>query len=291
MLKLDKVSKDYGNGKGVKELSFQINKGKICALLGGNGCGKTTTFRLLLGLLKEDSGSIYYDKLLLDHKDYCLFGYMPEERSLLRGLTVREHLIYLARLKKMEVVEIENSLKYWLHYLHIEDYENTKIIELSKGNQQKVQIACALIHQPKIVIFDEPLNGLDLENVQLFKNLLIKLKVEKKIILLSSHQYHNIEHFCDQVVYLKDGEILFKGDITKLKMKYEQRILTIHTKKDLFKKEKGIISSYREKEYQILEVKNKEVAYELIHKLIELGIEDFKMEQVSLAYIIKEKSL
>ena len=133
--------------------------------------------------------------------------------------------------------------------------------------------------------------GLDLENVELFKKLLMKLKGEKKIILLSSHQYHNIEHFCDQVVYLKEGKILFKGDITKLKMKYKQRIVSIHTKKDLFKKEKGIVSSYREKEYQILEVENKEIANNLICKLIEMGIEDFKMEQVSLTYIIKEKSL
>lgn len=291
MLKLEKISKDYGNGKGVKNLSFQINKGKILALLGSNGCGKTTTFRLLLGLLKEDEGTIYYDKLPLDRKNYRLFGYMPEERSLLRGLCVEEHVRYLGRLKKMEDPEIDKNLTYWLKYLRIEQYRNTKIIELSKGNQQKVQIVCALIHDPEIIIFDEPLNGLDIDNVALFKKLLTKLRSEKKIVLISSHQYQNIEHFCDQLVYLKDGKILFKGDIAKLKMKYEKRILTIHTKKELFKKEEGILSSYREKDYQILEVESKEKGYECISRLLEMGIEDFKMELVSLADIIKEKSL
>lgn len=289
MLKLERVSKDYGNGKGIKSISFQIAKGKICALLGHNGCGKTTTFRVLLGLLKEDQGKIYFDKEKLDRKNYRLFGYMPEERSLLRGLSVEEQIFYLGRLKRMEDPEIELNFSHWLNYLRIEQYRKTKIIELSKGNQQKVQMLCALIHNPQILIFDEPFNGLDVDNVILFKKLLLRLKSEKKIVLISSHQYHNIEHFCDYVVYLQDGRILLKGDITRLKTKQEKRRLTIHTKKELFKKEEGVISSMREKDYQILEIENKEIGYKLISKLEELGIDDFKMERMSLTDIIKEK--
>ena len=128
-----------------------------------------------------------------------------------------------------------------------------------------------------------------MDNVLLFKKLLLRLKSEKKIVLISSHQYHNIEHFCDYVVYLQDGRILFKGDIARLKTKQEKRRLTIHTKKELFKKEEGVISSMREKDYQILEIENKEIGYKLISKLEELGIEDFKMEMMSLTDIIKEK--
>lgn len=290
MLKLDKVCKDYGNGKGVQNLSFQIGEGKICRVLGSNGCGKTTTFRLLLGLLIEDSGEIYYNKQKLNREDHCLFGYVPEERSMLRSLSVKEQIFYLGRLKKMEDAEIEKSFEFWLKYLKIEMYRDSKIIELSKGNQQKVQMICALIHDPKIVIFDEPLNGLDINNVDLFKKILTYLKSNKKTILISSHQYHNIEHFCDQVVYLKEGKILFKGDIAKLKMKKQTRILSIHTKKDLFKKEKGILSSLRENEYQIVEVENKEVAHHLVASLVDMQIDDFKMELVSLQDIIREKS-
>lgn len=289
MLKLDKVTKDYGNGKGIFNVSFQVKKGKICGVLGSNGCGKTTTFRILLGLLKLDAGSITYEKEMIQN-GYRLFGYVPEERSMLRNLTLREQVFYLARLKKMEEQEIEESFLYWCSFFHIENYENTKIAELSKGNQQKVQMICALIHHPEIIIFDEPLNGLDVLNVELFKLLLMKLRNEKKIVLISSHQYHNIEHFCDQMIYLKEGKILFKGDINKLKLKKQQRFIHIHSKKDICTKEKGVISMRREKEYLILEVENKQVGYAIIKQLIEKEIDDFEMRLISLQDIIKEKS-
>lgn len=290
MLKLDKVSKDYGNGKGITNLSFQLAKGKICGLLGSNGCGKTTTFRILLGLLQYDSGTILYQKEPLKNDDYRLFGYVPEDRSMLRNLTVREHIYYLARLKKMSDDEIEDAFIYWSSYLKIDEYVDTKIIELSKGNQQKVQMMCAMIHDPQIIIFDEPLNGLDVMNVDLFKELLMKLKQEKKIILISSHQYHNIEHFCDYVVYLKDGKILFKGDVEKLKLKRELRYLVIHSKRDILTKAKGVLDYRREKDYLILTMENKEASYACIEKLLEKGIEDFSLELITLQDIIREKS-
>lgn len=291
MLKLDKVSKDYGNGKGITNLSFQLAKGKICGLLGSNGCGKTTTFRILLGLLDYDSGSILYQKEPLKNDSYRLFGYVPEDRSMLRNLTVREHIYYLARLKKMSDDEIEDAFIYWSSYLKIDEYIDTKIIELSKGNQQKVQMMCAMIHDPQIIIFDEPLNGLDVMNVDLFKELLMKLKQEKKIILISSHQYHNIEHFCDYVVYLKDGKVLFKGDVEKLKLKREIRYLVIHSKRDILTKAKGVLDYRREKDYLILTMENKEASYACIEKLLEKGIEDFSLELITLQDIIREKSL
>lgn len=290
MLKLDKVSKDYGNGKGITNLSFQLAKGKICGLLGSNGCGKTTTFRILLGLLDYDSGSILYQKEPLKNDGYRLFGYVPEDRSMLRNLTVREHIYYLARLKKLSDDEIEDAFIYWSSYLKVDEYIDTKIIELSKGNQQKVQMMCAMIHDPQIIIFDEPLNGLDVMNVDLFKELLMKLKQEKKIILISSHQYHNIEHFCDYVVYLKDGKVLFKGDVEKLKLKREIRYLVIHSKRDILTKAKGVLDYRREKDYLILTMENKEVSYACIEKLLEKGIEDFSLELITLQDIIREKS-
>lgn len=290
MLKLDKVSKDYGNGKGITNLSFQLAKGKICGLLGSNGCGKTTTFRILLGLLDYDSGSILYQKEPLKNDGYRLFGYVPEDRSMLRNLTVREHIYYLARLKKMSDDEIEDAFIYWSSYLKVDEYIDTKIIELSKGNQQKVQMMCAMIHNPQIIIFDEPLNGLDVMNVDLFKELLMKLKQEKKIILISSHQYHNVEHFCDYVVYLKDGKVLFKGDVEKLKLKREIRYLVIHSKRDILTKAKGVLDYRREKDYLILTMENKEASYACIEKLLEKGIEDFSLELITLQDIIREKS-
>lgn len=290
MLKIEKIIKDYGNGKGVFNISFQVANGKICAVLGHNGCGKTTTFRILLGLLECDSGKITYEKEDIKENRHLLFGYVPEERSMLRGLSVEEQVVYLAKLKKIDAIEIERSLEYWLTFFKISQYRNTKIIELSKGNQQKVQMICALIHNPKIIIFDEPLNGLDVNNVELFQNLLMKLKKEKKIVLISSHQYINIEQFCDQVVYLKEGKMVFKGDVSKLKMKNKTRILTLHSKRDIFLKEKGVLEHSRINEYLILKMEDKESSYECIKKALDKGIEDFKLELVSLQDIIKEKT-
>ena len=227
MLSIEHLTKYYGSKVGVKDLSFKIKKGKILGVLGSNGSGKTTTFRVLLGLIEKDEGKITYEGQLLDFSDKCLFGYLPEEKSMLRDLKVKDQIAYLASLKKIKQVMIEEQMDYWLKYFHIERYRNAKVRSLSKGNMQLVQLVCALVHQPKILIFDEPLNGLDLENVGLFKRLCEKLKKEGRIILISSHQYNNIEDLVDDVVYLYRGDTCFKGNLKNLKKKYPQRILIL----------------------------------------------------------------
>lgn len=181
MLKLENVTKYYDTTKGVENLNVSIPKGKVLGLLGNNGSGKTTTFRLLLGLLEHQSGKITYLGEEIDRSNKRLFGYLPEERSMLRDLTVKDQIFYLGRLKKMSDREISSNLRQWLAFFHMEKMENRKIMELSKGNQQKVQMICALIHNPEILIFDEPLNGLDIGNVDLFKQLIFKLKKEKRL--------------------------------------------------------------------------------------------------------------
>lgn len=290
MLKVENVYKQYSNQRGVKNLSFQVGKGKVCAILGSNGCGKTTTFRLLLQLLQLDKGSITYQNEPIYDTGHRLFGYVPEERSMLRNLKVEEQVYYLGRLKKMDDEEIEKSLVFWLSFFRVSEYRNAKIMELSKGNQQKIQMVCALLHDPEIVILDEPLNGLDVNNVRLFKELLTWLRKEKKTVLISSHQYHNIEHYCDQVVYLKEGEIVFKGDVNKIKQKYAKRMVSICTKKTSYSKHKGVVSFNKENEYLLLTCKNKEVALSILQKCIQDEIEEVKMERISLEEIIKEKS-
>ena len=289
MLKLNKICLDYGNGKGVNNISFSINSGKICGVLGNNGSGKSTTFRIILGLLKPDSGEIYVNNQLIDRSDKCLLGYLPEERSLIRSLSVYEQIKHLSKLKKMSDIDIENSLDYWLKYLNIEEYKYSRISSLSKGNQQKIQIICALIHNPKIIIFDEPFNGLDIDNVQLFKMLLLKLKSEKKIILISSHQYNSIEQYCDNVVYLKKGIIVFKGVVKTIKSRYKKRFIKINSKDKELTKYEGITDYYYDGIYLILIVSDKQKALSIADKLIKKGIDDFSIELASLKYIIKEK--
>lgn len=289
MLSLDHVSKMYGNHVGVKDLSFSAKSGSIVGILGSNGSGKTTTFRMLLGLIEKTSGTITYDGKELDLHNQRLFGYLPEERSMLRDLKVKDQIIYLAKLKKMTMSEINESLDYWLEYLKIEQYRNRRIIELSKGNQQKTQLICALIHDPKIYIFDEPLNGLDLDNVDLFKELCLKLKKAGKIILISSHQYNNIEELCDSVVYLYQGDCLFKGQLNRLKQKKAVRYITIdHSSIEDWEDEAGVISIKGDSQRLVIETSNEESAQRLVKRCLKLGIHSFRCEMISLQRLIKE---
>lgn len=288
-LRLDHVSKRYGDKRGVNDLSFTAKAGHIVGILGTNGSGKTTTFRMLLGLIEKNSGHIYYGKEELDHQNKRLFGYLPEERSMLRDLRVKDQITYLARLKQMERIEIEMALDKWLTELKIEQYRSQRIIELSKGNQQKVQVICSLIHDPQILIFDEPLNGLDLDNVILFKNLCLKLKQQGKTILISSHQYNNIEDLCDDVVYLYQGDCLFKGNLTQLKQRCAYRLFSLcnGSMKD-WEDEAGIVSMSTEGNWLTLKVENQQVAERLTRKCLRSKITDFRCETVALQDLIRE---
>lgn len=287
MLSVEHLTKYYGQNIGVHDLSFKIKKGKILGILGSNGSGKTTTFRVLLGLIEKTSGKIMYDGKELDFTDKRLFGYLPEEKSMLRDLKVKDQITYLARLKKVEKDEIEKQLDYWLKYLNIERYKNAKVQTLSKGNMQLVQIICALIHQPQILIFDEPLNGLDLENVDLFKRLCEKLKNEGKIILISSHQYNNIEEMVDEVVYLYKGETCFKGNLNRLKKKHVERVLV--TDSDILSEDdEGVISIEKVGNKRMVKVENEMIAKKYIKKFIKDNVGSFSMQMVSLQMIIKE---
>ena len=287
MLAVEHLTKYYGTKVGVKDLSFKIKKGRILGILGSNGSGKTTTFRILLGLIEKDEGKITYEGELLDFSDKCLFGYLPEEKSMLRDLKVKDQISYLARLKKISDKEIEAQMDYWLAYLHIERYRNAKVRSLSKGNMQLVQLACALIHQPKILIFDEPLNGLDLENVGLFKRLCEKLKKEGRIILISSHQYNNIEDLVDDVVYLDRGDTCFKGNLKNLKKKYPQRILVLD--EDIIdEKDDGVISVEKIGHQYHIKLENENVANQYVRKLMREKVSSFSLEMVSLQMMIRE---
>lgn len=287
MLTVDHLTKYYGDKIGVKDLTFKIRKGKILGVLGSNGSGKTTTFRVLLGLIEKNEGKISFEGKELDFKDKCLFGYLPEEKSMMRDLKVKDQILYLGRLKKVDEKTLHREMDEWLKYLNIEQYKDVKVQTLSKGNMQLVQIICALIHQPKILIFDEPLNGLDLENVDLFKKLCEKLKAEGKIILISSHQYNNIEELVDDVIYLYHGETCFKGNLKTLKKKYPERLLILE--EDLLdENDEGIISIERVGNKRMVKVENEIIARKYVRKFVRENITSFSLEMVSLQMIIKE---
>lgn len=227
MLEVQGLSKDYGNGIGIFKISFQVQRGEVVGVLGANGSGKTTTFRILLGLLASDEGVITFQKQPLQRHP-SLFGYLPEERSLLKDLKVKEHVWFLASLKKMEKEEFEREYEKWKVYFQLEGMEQRKVGVLSKGNQQKVQLLCAIIHRPKILIFDEPFSGLDLENQQLFCKLIKDLKQEGKYIILSTHNFMYLEAYCQQIICINKGKITKRLQLNQLTLQHQQCFVLHH---------------------------------------------------------------
>lgn len=227
MLEVKNVCKSFGEVKALNNYSIQVRKGEILGLVGSNGSGKSTSFRILLQLLKPDAGTITFegkDLMLCDKKD---FGYLPEERTVFRDLSVRQQLYFLGRLKGMEDTLIEEKILYWAKRLEIEANLDKKIRSLSKGNQQKVQFLGCLLHSPKVMILDEPFSGLDPYNLELMKHIFLEYAKQGAYVLLSTHRLDHIESFCSNVVLLDKGEIRLHGNIAQLRKQSDQRCITL----------------------------------------------------------------
>ena len=213
------ISKAFGDNKALDNIYFNIEGGKAFGILGRNGAGKTTFIRILLGIMNEDSGEILIDGQSI-RSSKIKFGYLPEERGLYLKYKVCDQLLYFAELNGLKKKEGEKIIREYLKLFKIEEYYNKKIEELSKGNKQKVQLIAAIIHDPDIIVLDEPFSGLDPVNVELFKEVIKNLLKNKKTIIFSSHQMNNVEEFCDYVILMKKGEIKLQGRIEDIRDYY-----------------------------------------------------------------------
>ncbi len=227
MLKAEKLTKNYGEERGIENISFSLKAGEIMGVIGANGSGKTTLFKCLLRLVDPDSGKLSWNKKPLEETDSSLFGYMPEERSLYADVTVYEQLLFFCRLRRIPREQIEERIRFWLQRLDMPDAEEKRIRELSKGNQQKIQLICALIHDPEVLVLDEPLSGLDVFNEEIFKSIIRDLKKQKKTVLLSSHQFEYAEDLFDRVLCLDKGRISLAGEVQKLKRTEKRRYIEL----------------------------------------------------------------
>lgn len=254
MLKVENVTKKYGDLVAVDDLSFSVGDGEIFGLLGLNGAGKTTTFRMILGLLDDYTGNITIDGKKIDYNITDKIGFLTEERSLLTKLTVYEQIIYYGVLKSMTEEEIDKKMDYWLDRFEILDYKYKKIKELSKGNQQKVQFISSIINEPKLLILDEPFSGLDPINVELFKKIIIELKDKGTSIIFSSHRMEHVELFCEKLVVLVKGKSVINGYLSDIKKKYKKKNIVVCGEIDVdkVKKQDGVINvDYVNSEYII----------------------------------------
>lgn len=285
MLKVEGVTKYYGNLLAVDNLSFTVEDGEIFGLLGLNGAGKTTTFRMILGLIDDYTGKITLDGEKIDYKITDKIGFLTEERSLLTKLTVKEQIVYYGVLKGIPENEIDKKIDYWLKEFGIEDYKNRKIKELSKGNQQKVQFISAIINEPKLLILDEPFSGLDPINVELFKKVILDFKKKGTSIIFSSHRMEHVELFCDRLVVLVKGKSVLSGYLKDIKKDYKKK--NIYIKGDIkpkeLEKEKGVEKITCEKDEYIVSISSEEYVNSLFKVISKYdNITRFSVEDPSL---------
>lgn len=285
MLKVENVTKYYGDIKAVDNLSFTIEPGEIFGLLGVNGAGKTTTFRMIMGLLEPNKGSITINDKKIDYKLVEKIGFLTEERSLLTKLTVKEQVIYYGTLKGMKEKDILKKLDYWLDRFGVSDYKDRKIKELSKGNQQKIQFITAIIHEPDLLVLDEPFTGLDPINVESFMSVIREFKQKGKMIIFSSHRMEHVELFCEKLVILKKGKAVLSGNLKDIKKNYQKKIIKISgdVEIDTLKNTKGVIDVIKENLEIVVKIES--------DKFIENVFEVVKKSSNITKFIVEDASL
>lgn len=278
-LKLENVNKSYGERNVVNNISFEMNKPGVFGLLGTNGAGKTTTIRMILGIIKKDLGEITWNNKTVERKNVN-FGYLPEERGIYPKVKIYDQLIYFAKLKGMNKDEAEVSIKKWTEILKVSEYLNMPAEKLSKGNQQKVQFIAAILHEPELIVLDEPFSGLDPVNTELLKNVIFDLVKEGKYIIMSSHQMTSIEEFCTELLILNRGKTVLQGNLKEIKEGYPANRISLSTKDNVDKYINELnleIYNSKDNDYEII-IQNEEQGYELFDILGKNNIKVLKFE-------------
>jgi ABC-2 type transport system ATP-binding protein len=291
-LKLEHVTKKFGHFLAVNDLSITVPEKEMFGFLGANGAGKTTTFRMILGLLDSSAGRITWDGQPIDYSTSHLVGYLPEERGLYPKLKVRDQIVYLARLRGMKKTEALVELKSWLERFKITDYENKKVEELSKGNQQKIQFIAAVVHKPKLLILDEPFSGLDPVNVEMLKEAVLTLKENGATIVFSSHRMEHVEEMCEHLCILHRGSPVVSGSLKEIKHEFGKKNLVIHAdfSLDSLKNFPGVVKSRVTMEGIHLQIEGEEIAGKILKEIVDKGfIRKFALEEPSLNDIFIEK--
>jgi ABC-2 type transport system ATP-binding protein len=227
VLSLRDIVKRYHNHLAVDHVSLDVARGTIFGLLGPNGAGKTSLIRIITRITAADSGTIMLDGEPLHALHPSMIGYMPEERGLYKKMKVGEHLIYLAQLKGLTFREARKKVKYWLEKFDITDWWDKKIADLSKGMQQKIQFIATIIHEPKLIILDEPFSGLDPINANLIKDEIYQLKEKGASILFSTHRMEQVEEICEQIILINQGKKILDGSVTEIRKAYKENIFRV----------------------------------------------------------------
>jgi ABC-2 type transport system ATP-binding protein len=231
ILELHNLQKFYATQKAVSDISFNIERGSIFGLLGPNGAGKTTLLRMITGIFYPDNGHIIFDGKQFDPvNDIIKIGYMPEERGLYKKMKIGEQALYLAQLKGLSKTEAMEKIKFWFKRLEMESWWNKKVEDLSKGMSQKLQFVITVLHEPKLIILDEPFSGLDPVNANLIKDEIYGLAQRGCTIIFSTHRMEQVEEICDHIVLVNLGEKILDGTVGDIKQQFKENLFSIQLK-------------------------------------------------------------
>ncbi|MDL2222611.1 ATP-binding cassette domain-containing protein [Bacteroidales bacterium OttesenSCG-928-M11] len=251
------VVKQYANHLALNKVSIQLPSKKVFGLLGPNGAGKTTLIRIINRITAPDSGEVLFKGRPLEAGDVYNIGYLPEERGLYKKMRVGEQAIYLARLKGLSAIEAKKRLTVWFDKFGILSWWDKKLEELSKGMQQKVQFIITVVHDPELLIFDEPFSGFDPLNAEILKNEILSLRDKGKTIIFSTHNMSSVEEICDDIALINRSQVVLRGSVEEIRSRYRNHIFSVKTETELknFNPSVGeILSSnkgYRVFEYRI----------------------------------------
>lgn len=287
---LKDVSKSFAGKLVVDKISFTLDQPGVYGLLGTNGAGKTTTIRMLLGIISKDSGEITWNDAPVDRKTVN-FGYLPEERGVYPKVKIIDQLSYFAELKGMSKSDAIKSIEKWAKRLKVEEYLYVPAEKLSKGNQQKIQFMTAVIHNPDLVVLDEPFSGLDPVNTEILKNIIVDLIRQGKYIIMSAHQMATIEEFCTNILILNRGKTVLQGNLKEIKATYPANRLQLDTNQDIEKYLKNFKIENSKDDQYTLKITSEDSAHKLLQKLItdNVQVDKFEIMKPTLNDIFIEK--
>lgn len=224
MLQAEHVTKQFGDFYALHDVSIEVSKGRIFGLLGPNGAGKSTLIRIINQILQSDEGKVIFDGHEICPSDVEHIGYLPEERGLYKKMKVGEQALYLAQLKGLSRMEAEKRLRWWFKHLEIDTWWNRKVEELSKGMQQKVQFVTTVLHNPKLLIFDEPFSGFDPVNATLLKKEILRLRDEGATVIFSTHNMSSVEEICDDIALINHSQVVLNGNVKEIRQSYRKNM-------------------------------------------------------------------
>ncbi len=291
-LEIEGISKKFGDFHAVKKLSFMIPPGTIYGLLGPNGAGKTTTIRMVMNIIIPDEGSIKVLNRRMDEEMKERVGYLPEDRGLYPKMKVGELLLFLAEIKGLKGSDARKEIDFWLDRFDLSDWKSKKVEELSRGMQQKLQFIVTVIHQPELIILDEPFSGLDPVNTKLFKDIMLEMKKKGRTIVFSTHRMEQVEMICDNICLINKAERVLEGNLSQIKKQYGKNTVILD-----YDGEADFIKNFAEIEKiddygKFMEIKLKETSspQDLLPKLVgKISINKYEVKEPTLNAIFIEK--